>query len=90
MFCSSSCDGEAAIAASGCATAGGSKTRRGVPDLRGVVPEAYEPVEDGHINEEQFRDFVFDNPVRLWSGMTPEFFEGTVIEGAALPSSSAR
>ena len=37
------------------------------------MPEACELVEDGHINEEQFRDFVFDNPVRLWSGMTPDF-----------------
>jgi hypothetical protein len=55
-----------------------------VPDLRGVVPEAYELVEHGHVDEEQFRDFVFDNPVRLWSDMTPDFFEVTVVEGATL------
>jgi len=61
-----------------------------VPDLRGVVPEAYELVEHGHVDEEQFRDFVFDNPVRLWSGMTPDFFDGTVVEGATLTASSTR
>jgi len=55
-----------------------------VPDLRGVVPEAYELVEHGQINEEHFRAFVFDNPVRLWTGMNPEFFGDTVIEQAAL------
>ena len=53
-----------------------------VPDMRRVVPEAYELVERGHINEEQFRDFVYDNPVRLWTGMNPNFFHGTSIEGA--------
>ena len=52
--------------------------------MRGVVPEAYELVEHGHIDEEQFRAFVFDNPVRLWTGMNPEFFDGTVIEQPAL------
>jgi hypothetical protein len=56
-----------------------------VPDLRGVVPEAYELVEDGHIDHEQFRDFVFDNPVRLWTAMNPDFFRGTVLEHAAAP-----
>jgi hypothetical protein len=55
-----------------------------VPDLRGVVPEAYELVEHGQINEEHFRAFVFDNPVRLWTGMNPEFFDDTVIEQPAL------
>jgi hypothetical protein len=48
-----------------------------VPDLRGVVPEAYELVEHGHIDREQFRDFVFDNPVKLWTAMNPGFFQIT-------------
>jgi hypothetical protein len=26
------------------------------------------------------RDFVFVNPVRLWTDMNPEFFKGTVVE----------
>jgi hypothetical protein len=57
-----------------------------VPDMRGVVPEAYELVEHGHIDEEQFRDFVFDNPVRLWSSMNPDFFRDTAVEGTAAPA----
>jgi hypothetical protein len=57
-----------------------------VPDLRGVVPEAYELVEHGHIDDEQFRDFVFDNPVKLWNSMNPEFFRGTVVEKEAAPA----
>ena len=57
-----------------------------VPDIRCVVPEAYELVEHGQIDEEQFRSFVFDNPLRLWAGMNPDFFKGTVIEGAVVPS----
>ncbi len=53
-----------------------------VPDMREVVAEAYELVEDGHIDEEHFRAFVFDNPIRLWAGMNPDFFKGTVVESA--------
>jgi predicted TIM-barrel fold metal-dependent hydrolase len=54
-----------------------------VRDMRDVVPEAYELVEDGHIDEAQFRQFVFDNPVRLWAGMNPDFFRGTSVESVA-------
>jgi hypothetical protein len=32
----------------------------------GPLPEAYELVEDGHITESDFSDFVFGNAVRLW------------------------
>jgi predicted TIM-barrel fold metal-dependent hydrolase len=53
-----------------------------VPDMRDVVPEAWELVEDGHIDEEQFRAFVFDNPVRLWTATNPDFFAGTVVSKA--------
>ena len=59
-----------------------------VRDIREVVAEAHELVEDGHIDEAQFRAFVFDNPMRLWEGMNPRFFEGTVIESAASKSLS--
>ena len=52
-----------------------------VPDMRHVLSEAYELVEHGHIDAGQFRAFVFDNPVRLWAGMNPDFFAGTVVEG---------
>jgi hypothetical protein len=54
-----------------------------VRDMREVLPEAYELVEDGQIDAKAFRAFVFDNPVRLWTGTNPGFFEGTAVEGAA-------
>lgn len=50
-----------------------------VTDMSGLLAEAYELVEDGIINEEDLRDFVFCNPVRLFTGMNPEFFSGTVV-----------
>jgi hypothetical protein len=48
-----------------------------------VLEEAYELVEHEVINEDNFRDFVFTNPVSLWAGMNPDFFKGTVVEQAA-------
>jgi hypothetical protein len=51
-----------------------------VRDMREVVPEAYELVEDGHITEADFRAFVHDNPIKLWAGTNPNFFAGTVLE----------
>ena len=57
-----------------------------VIDFRDPLPEAYELVEDGHITEDNFRDFVFANAVRLWGTQNPKFFEGTVVakEAAAV------
>jgi len=52
-----------------------------VPDITEVVEEAHELVEKGLITEEDFRDFVFANPVSFYAGMNPEFFKGTVVEG---------
>ena len=54
-----------------------------VIDMRDPLPEAYELVEDGHITEANFRDFVFANAVRLWGTQNPRFFEGTVVEKEA-------
>lgn len=51
-----------------------------VPDMTAVLEEAYEGVEDGWLTEEDFHDFVFGNPVRLWAGMNPNFFKGTAVE----------
>ena len=58
-----------------------------VPDMREVGEEAHELVDDGVITEEDFRDFVFTNPARLWTDMNPDFFKGTVIadHAAKLP-----
>ena len=59
-------------------------------DFRDPLPEAYELVEEGHITEANFRDFVFANTVRLWGKQNPHFFEGTVVakEAAAVLSAA--
>ena len=53
-----------------------------VPDFRQVLPEAYELVTEGHLSEDDFKAFVFDNPVSLWAGGNARFFAGTVVEAA--------
>ena len=53
-----------------------------VPDMKEVVAEAYELVERTQITEEDFRDFMFTNPVSLYAGMNQDFFKGTQVEGA--------
>lgn len=37
-----------------------------VPDIREVLPEAWEMVEHGHIDETEFRAFTCDNALELW------------------------
>jgi hypothetical protein len=54
-----------------------------VPDMAEVVPEAYELVEHGLIDDADFRDFMFANAVRFWGEVNPDFFKGTVVEKAA-------
>src|SRR6059036_3435797 len=54
-----------------------------VPDMTEVVPEAYELVEHGLLDETDFRDFVFENAVRLWGELNPDFFKGTAVERQA-------
>jgi predicted TIM-barrel fold metal-dependent hydrolase len=54
-----------------------------VPDMTEVVPEAYELVEDGLMDDNDFRDFMFGNAVRFWGEVDPDFFKGTVVEKAA-------
>src|SRR6266403_1160153 len=51
-----------------------------VPDMTEVVPEAYELVEHGLLDEHDFRDFMFENAVRLWGELNPDFFKGTAVE----------
>jgi predicted TIM-barrel fold metal-dependent hydrolase len=53
-----------------------------VPDMTKVLVEAYELVDDGLINSDDFRDFSFANVVRMHTGMNPDFFKGTVVEDA--------
>jgi predicted TIM-barrel fold metal-dependent hydrolase len=52
-------------------------------DMRDAAVEAYENVEHGLMTEEDFRDFVFVNPIKLHCGMNPDFFKGTVVESEA-------
>jgi predicted TIM-barrel fold metal-dependent hydrolase len=54
-----------------------------VPDMTDVVPEAYELVEHGLLDEDDFRDFMFTNAVRFWGEVNPDFFKGTVVEKQA-------
>jgi len=54
-----------------------------VPDMRAVLGEAHELVDDGLITRDDFRDFVYTWPVEFWGGTNPDFFKGTAVEGAA-------
>jgi len=52
-----------------------------VQDFRGVLPEAWELVEEGALDASQFRAFTCDNAARLMSSTNPDFFKGTAVEG---------
>jgi len=54
-----------------------------VPDMTDVVPETYELVEHGLLSDDDFRDFMFANAVRVWGEVNPDFFKGTVAEKQA-------
>ena len=51
--------------------------------MRKVLSEAYELVAKELLTERDFRDFVFKNPVEMYTSMNPDFFKGTVIEKEA-------
>jgi predicted TIM-barrel fold metal-dependent hydrolase len=53
-----------------------------VPDFAHVLCEAWELVEQEHLDLADFRAFTFANPVALWCSTNPNFFAGTVIEDA--------
>jgi predicted TIM-barrel fold metal-dependent hydrolase len=63
-----------------------------LPDMRDAAAEAYELVEKGFMSEDDFRDFVFVNPVKHKVEMNPDFFKGTAVEGTVnkLLAESAR
>jgi len=54
-----------------------------VPDMRLVLHEAFEPVDDGLMSLDDFRAFAFENAVQLHGGMNPAFFSGTAVEAQA-------
>jgi len=51
-----------------------------VPDMRDVLHEAYELVEEGRLDASQFRAFTFENAARFYTDTNPRFFEGTALE----------
>jgi hypothetical protein len=61
-----------------------------VPDVRRALPEAWEQVERGWLSEDEFRDFVFANPVELWTATRPDFFRGTSVEDAVAKELAAQ
>jgi len=44
-----------------------------VPDIREVLPEAWELVEDGHVSEADFRAFAYENACALWPKVAQRF-----------------
>jgi predicted TIM-barrel fold metal-dependent hydrolase len=56
-----------------------------VPDMSGVLPEAWELVDHGQITEEDFRDFAVANVVRMLTDMKPDFFDGTAVADVVRP-----
>ena len=54
-----------------------------VPDMTGILTEAHELVEKELIDDRDFRDFVFGNPVRFYTTLNPDFFEGTRVQDEA-------
>jgi predicted TIM-barrel fold metal-dependent hydrolase len=54
-----------------------------VTDMRGVLAEAHELLEEERVTPDGFRAFTFANAVRLHGRHKPDFFRGTVIEQAA-------
>lgn len=54
-----------------------------VPDFREVLPEAWELVDEGHLDLDDFRAFTCDHAIDLLGGTNPEFFAGTPIESYA-------
>ena len=53
-----------------------------VPDMRQVLGEAWELVERGLLDERALREFLFENPARLFGETNPRYFDGTPVQGA--------
>lgn len=51
-----------------------------VPDMTEVLHEAWEMVEHGHIDDDDFRLFVYENTAEMHHAMNPNFFKGTAVE----------
>ncbi len=51
-----------------------------VPEMTGILEEAYELVEKELLTEDDFQDFVYTNPVAFYTRLNPDFFTGTRVE----------
>ncbi|MCH2171767.1 amidohydrolase family protein [Myxococcota bacterium] len=51
-----------------------------VAHMHHVLPEAHEHLEKGWLDSEQFRAFMCDNVMRMYTEANPDFFAGTVVE----------
>ena len=60
-----------------------------VPNMSAVLAEAYELVDNGHLDLEQFRAFTFENAVKFYGCLDPGFFDGTAVEAEAAAVLSA-
>jgi predicted TIM-barrel fold metal-dependent hydrolase len=56
-----------------------------VPDMSLVMHEAYEQVDHGWLNEDEFREFTCTNVVEMYTAGNPNFFEGTAVADAVKP-----
>jgi predicted TIM-barrel fold metal-dependent hydrolase len=61
-----------------------------VPDMTQVLKEAYENVDKGWLDRDQFRDFTFGNVARFYTDTNPAFFEGTAVEAEVAAAISSR
>ncbi|MBF6560771.1 MAG: amidohydrolase family protein [Candidatus Binataceae bacterium] len=53
-----------------------------VPEMAEAAEEAYEMVEHGVMSADDFRAMVFTDAAEFWTAANPDFFKGTVVEGA--------
>ena len=56
-----------------------------VPDFRNVLVEAWELVEDGHLDAKDFRAFTCDNALAMFSATNPDFFADTSVADSLPP-----
>ena len=51
-----------------------------VPDMNGVLHEAFESVDDGLMSETNFEAFVYGNATSMLTANNPSFFTDTVLQ----------
>ena len=61
-----------------------------VEEMNEVLAEAWELVEDGLLDKDDFRRFTFGNAVDLMAGANPDFFERTAIAEDVAKSRASR